>query len=205
MKRIVKGWVVLQLVLEEMKIGVFRYFEKVCWRLNSVKYFCTGFITKLLQYTDVWQLKKQLKLIIVVFTVSSTNSQMGFWSIYYPTTLKNMFTYLLSFVTQLAHKDEADSEILRVGSVSGGLGGRFSFTWRCSGRPGCSSAWETEGNQTQFCRSPLGRRLVKEEEVKHPGIATADLTHQYFNQSGILFIFTLELLDTQGKYFFSSS
>lgn len=35
-----------------------------------------------------------------------------------------------------------------------------------------------------------------------PGIATAALTHQDFNQSGILFIFTLELLDTQGKYLF---
>lgn len=40
------------------------------------------------------------------------------------------------------------------------------------------------------------------EGCEHPGIATGDLTHQYFNQSGILFIFTLELLDTQGNLFF---
>jgi len=73
MRGIVKGWVVPKLVLEEMKIGVFRY----CWWLNPGRYFPTDFVTKLLQYTNAWQLKRQLKLITLTFTVSNANGWNG--------------------------------------------------------------------------------------------------------------------------------
>lgn len=94
-----------------------------------------------------------------------------------------------------------DSAVLHTGSLwyFGEKG--FSFPWCSSGK----SVDTHEREQTGLCRSPWNgwmghsgyRREGEGSEL--PGIVTAALTHQDFNQSGILFIFTLELLDTQGK------